>query len=167
VRSTWAPRGQTPILHHHWRRGGNLSIAAFICYHPDGRRVRLLTDHTTGAYNTGKLIHALQRLPALVDHAPVILVWDGLPAHRSIEMKTWLRAQTGWLQVVALPGYAPELDPVEHLWSAVKGKDLANYAAADLAELWRAVRRALARIRRNPALLWSFLAATDLIIPSS
>jgi hypothetical protein len=38
-------------------------------YHPAGRRVRLLTDHTTGAYNTGKLIHALQRLPALLDMA--------------------------------------------------------------------------------------------------
>jgi hypothetical protein len=45
VRTTWAPRGQTPILYHHWRRGDNLSMAAVICYHPDGRRVRLLTDH--------------------------------------------------------------------------------------------------------------------------
>ncbi len=90
MRTTWAPRGQTPILHHHWRRGDNLSIAAFICYHPDGRRVRLLVDHTTGAYNTDTLIHALRRLPALLHGAPVILVWDGLPAHRSTAMKTWL-----------------------------------------------------------------------------
>jgi hypothetical protein len=30
VRTTWAPRGQTPILHHHWRRGETVSIAAFI-----------------------------------------------------------------------------------------------------------------------------------------
>jgi transposase len=167
VRTTWAPRGQTPILHHHYRRGDNLSMAAFICYHPDGRRVRLLTDHTTGAYNTGKLIQALQRLPALVDHAPVILIWDGLPAHRSIDMKTWLTSQTHWLQAVALPGYAPDLNPVEPLWAAVKGKDLANYTATDLADLWQAANRGLRRIRRNATLLWSFLAHTGLNIPIS
>jgi transposase len=79
--------------------------------------VRLLTDHTTGAYNTSKLIAALQRLPALVDHAPVILVWDQLSAHRSTAMKAWLATQTGWLQVVELPGYAPDLNPVEPMWS--------------------------------------------------
>jgi transposase len=148
------------------RRRDNLSVAGFICYHPDGRRVRLLVDHTVGAYHTGTHIAALQRLPALVDGDPVVLVWDQLPAHRSIDMKTWLATQTGWLQVVELPGYAPDLNPVEPMWSAVKGKDLANYAATDMADLWRAARRGLARIRRNPALLWSFLAATGLTIPS-
>ena len=137
------------------------------CYHPDGRRVRLLVDHTAGAYNTSKLIQALQRLPALLDQAPVILIWDGLPAHRSTAMKTWLTSQTHWLHVVALPGYAPDLNPVEPLWSAVKGKDLANYAATDMADLWRTARRALGRIRRNPALLWSFLAATGLTTPTN
>jgi transposase len=142
-------------------------VAGFICYHPDGRRVRLLVGHVVGAYNTYSLIGVLQRLPALLDGDPVILVWDQLPAHHSIDMKTWLTAQTGWLQVVELPGYAPDLNPVEPMWSALKGKDLANYAATDLIDLRRAARRGLARIRRNPALLWSFLAATGLAIPST
>ena len=147
MRTTWAPRGQTPILYHPWRRRDRISVAAFICYHPDGRRVRLLVDHTTGAYNTGKLIRALQRLPTLVDHAPVILIWDGLPAHRSSDMKAWLAGQASWLTVVPLPGYAPELNAVEPLWAAVKGKDLANYAATDLTDLWQAAHRGLQRIR--------------------
>jgi transposase len=72
-------------------------------------------------------------------------------------MNTRLAAQTHWLQVVELPGYAPDLNPVEPMWSALKGKDLAD--------LWRAARRGLTRIRRNHALLWSFLAATGLAIP--
>ena len=167
MRTTWAPRGQTPILYHHWRRPNRISVAAFICYHPDGRRVRLLVDHTTGAYNTGKLITALHRLPTLLDHAPVILIWDGLPAHRSAAMHAWLADQTDWLHVVPLPGYAPELDPVEPLWSAIKGKDLANYAATDLTDLWQAANRGLQRIRRNAAMLWSFLAHTGLTIPGT
>ena len=163
VRTTWAPRGQTPILYHRFRRAG-ISIAGFICYHPDGRRVRLQVGHTPGAYTTATLITALRRLPALVERAPVILVWDRLPAHRSNVMKTWLAAHSDWLQVVELPGYAPDLNPVEPMWSAVKGKDLANYAATDLTDLWRTANRGLRRIRRNPALLWSFLAATGLTV---
>ena len=165
MRTTWAPRGQTPILTHRYRRGDNISVAGFICYRPDRRRVRLLIDHTTGAYRTDTLIEAVRRLPRLLDGAPVILVWDGLSSHHSARMNTWLAEQTYWLQVVRLPGYAPDLNPVEGMWSAIKGKDLANYAATDLADLWRAAHRGLQRIRRNPALLWSFLAATGLTIP--
>jgi transposase len=167
VRTTWAPRGQTPILHHPWRRKDNLSVIGLICYHPDGRRVRLLVSHVVGAYNTSRLIPVLQRLPALVDGDPIILVWDGLGAHHSRQMTDWLADQTHWLQAVRLPGYAPDLNPVEGMWSALKGKDLANYAATDLTDLWGAAHRGLQRIRRNAALLWSFLAHTGLQIPST
>ena len=107
MRTTWAPRGQTPILHHPWRRRDNLSVVGLICYHPDGRRVRLLVGHVVGAYHTNSLIPVLQRLPALVHGDPVILVWDGLSAHRSTDMKAWLAAQTGWLQVIELPATPP------------------------------------------------------------
>jgi hypothetical protein len=51
------------------------------------------------------------------------------------------------------------------MWSALKGHDLANYAATDLTDLWTTARRGLGRIRRNPALLWSFLARAGLTIP--
>jgi transposase len=43
------------------------------------------------------------------------LLWDGLPAHRSHAMGAWLRRQRHWLVVEPLPGYAPELNPVEAL----------------------------------------------------
>jgi transposase len=37
----------------------------------------------------------------------------GLPAHRSKAMGAWLGRQRPWLVVEPLPGYAPELNPVE------------------------------------------------------
>ncbi|WP_420813655.1 transposase [Planosporangium thailandense] len=64
-------------------------------------------------YTTASLIAVLQRLPGLVGGVPVILVGDNLAAHRSRQMNDWLVGQTAWLQVVRLPGYAPELNPVE------------------------------------------------------
>jgi putative transposase len=50
----------------------------------------------------------------------VILVWDGLPAHKSRVMKEYLLQQRTWLTVEALPGYSPKLNPVENLWGKVQ-----------------------------------------------
>ncbi len=64
----------------------------------------------------------------------VILVWDGLPAHKSRVMQGYLWRQRRWLRVERLPGYAPDLNPVEMLWGNIKGQELANRCAEDLDE---------------------------------
>jgi transposase len=53
-------------------------------------------------------------------------VGHGLPAHRSTAMRTWLSTQPSWLVVERLPGYAPELNPAEGLWSNRKAVELAS-----------------------------------------
>jgi hypothetical protein len=86
------------------------------------------------------------------------LVWDGLPAHRNLAMAAWLRRQRSWLVVERLPGYAPELNPVEGLWSSLKGIELANLAADTLAEVTTAAERGIQRLRGTPHhLAYSFL----------
>jgi hypothetical protein len=58
VRATWAPRGQTPVLRHHfaWKR---LSIAGVLAYEPDGSDAHLLFQLRPGAYNDETLIEFL------------------------------------------------------------------------------------------------------------
>ena len=46
----------------------------------------------------------------------IVLIWDGLGAHKSRRMQRFLTAQSAWLQIERLPGDAPELNPVEPLW---------------------------------------------------
>ena len=55
VRATWAPRGQTPVLRHHfaWKR---LSIAGVLAYEPDGSDAHLVFQLRPGAYNQETLI---------------------------------------------------------------------------------------------------------------
>jgi DDE superfamily endonuclease len=86
-----------------------------------------------------------------------ILVWDGLPAHRSKGMRAWLRCQRSWLVVEPLPGYAPELNPVEGLWASLKGVELANLAGDSLEEVTAAAEQGVQRIRGTPHLAFSFL----------
>ncbi len=77
-------------------------------------------------------------------------------------MKQYLLRQRRWLTVERLPGYAPDLNPVETLWGNIKGQKLANRCAEDLTEIKGAVRRGMERIRRSGKLPFSFLKRVGL-----
>jgi transposase len=55
-----------------------------------------------------------------------------------------------------LPGYAPELNPVEYIWGYWKKHELPNLCAKDLVQLGYLGRQALRRMRRRPALVRAF-----------
>lgn len=157
VRRTWAPRGQTPVLIHafNW---GKISVAAALAYRWDGRRCRLYFQTRPGSYGAESLILFLKDLRRHFPGQRVILVWDGLPAHKSCLMKAYLRSQRHWLREERLPGYAPDLNPVETLWSNIKGQELANRCSANLGEAATAVCQGMARVRhRARQLVFSFL----------
>jgi hypothetical protein len=62
-------------------------------------------------------------------------VWNGLPSHRSRFMRAFLARQRSWLVVQRLPGYAPELNPVDGLWSNIKGREFAKRCEVRVAGL--------------------------------
>ena len=134
-----------------------MSVCAAIGYRWDGRRSRLFFQTRKGSYNSETLIAFLQDLKRELRGRPAILVWDGLPAHKSRVMKEYLLRERRWLTVERLPGYAPDLNPVETLWGNVKGQELANRCAEDLEEVDTAVGEGMARVRRSPHLPFSFL----------
>jgi transposase len=156
TRRTWAPRGHTPVIRHHvkWKR---CSMAAALCYGSRGGGAAVAFHHQLDAYNTDTLIQALGGLRRFLGGQKATLLWDGLPAHRSLAMAAWLRRQRSWLVVEPLPGYAPELNPVEALWSSLKGVELANLAADTLKEVTAAAERGIQRIRATHHLAYSFL----------
>jgi transposase len=156
TRRTWAPVGHTPVIRHRfkWKRA---STAAGLCYGSCGGGASLAFHHQPGAYDTQTLIGALGELRAFLGGQKATLVWDGLPAHRSLAMGAWLRRQRSWLVVAPLPGYAPELNPVEGLWANLKGVELANLAAGTLEEVTGAAERGIQRIRSTHWLAFSFL----------
>ena len=46
----------------------------------------------------------------------LLVIWDGLPAHRSRLVQQWVAGQRARLELERLLAYAPELNPVEYLW---------------------------------------------------
>ncbi len=93
----------------------------------------------------------------------MVLVRDGLSAHWSRAMRAWAAGQD-WLTPERSPAYAPELNPVELLWSSLKKRELANLARDHLADVADATEQGIHRINANPRLPWSFLAHTGLTI---
>lgn len=157
VRRTWAPRGQTPVLIHafNW---GKISLAAALAYRWDGKRCRLYFQTRPGSYGPESLIVFLRQLRRHFRGQQVILVWDGLPAHKSRILQAYLKSQRHWLREERLPGYAPDLNPVETLWGNIKGQELANRCSANLAEAATAVSQGMARVRSQAQqLAFSFL----------
>jgi transposase len=158
VRRTWAPKGQTPILRHRMRGRKRISMAGVCCYRPDATDARLAFHLREGAYDTDQLIPIVAALRRLLGGSwPVIVVWDNLPAHTSLAMRTWVAGQHAWLTVEYLPAYAPDLNPVEGLWANLKGVELANRACRSLEELAGAAEQGIGRVRGEPELLSSFL----------
>ena len=103
-----------------------------------------------GSYNTDSLIAVLGELRRFLGGEKATLLWDGLPAHRSRAMRAWLNRQRSWLVVERLPAYAPDLNPVEGLWSSLKAVELANLTSPTLAEVIDHAHRGIERVRGTP-----------------
>jgi len=97
----------------------------------------------------------LSQLRRFLHGQKVTLLWDGLGSHRSRPMPAFLGSQRGWLVAERLPGYAPELNPVEGVWANLKGQEFANYAADSLNDLAQHARSPGCQRGRRAASAWA------------
>ena len=121
---TWGRRGRTPVVAVSGKGSGRVSIAGLVCVRP-GQRSRLIYRIRTHRGRKGeRRSFAEADYAALLDAAhqqlggPIVVIWDNLNTHRSAVMRE-LIASRDWLHVIRLPAYAPELNPVEQVWSQV------------------------------------------------
>ena len=156
VRRTWAPRGQTPVLTHRFRSWNNLSVIGALAYRVGSpQRSRVFLRMHTGAVRSPQIIRFLQHLRRHI-RGPILLLWDGLHAHRSLATQAYLRTHS-WLTVHRLPAYAPDLNPVEAMWSWFKGTVAANLCPEDLEPVRQQLRLGRRRLGRDAERLQGFL----------
>jgi transposase len=90
---------------------------------------------------------------------PVHLVLDSLPAHKTALVKGYVASTNGRLALHFLPGYAPELNPDELVWSHMKRTGVARAPLRKGEKLTDKIEAQLAAIRRMPQLVRSFFKA--------
>lgn len=160
VRKTWAPRGKTPLI----KSAGGWkvrSITGSIICTPSGKKPKLYLRITSGTIRHPEFIRFLKHLRRHV-HKPLILLVDRLSVHKAKAVHKFVRSQRHWLSLEWFPAYAPELNPVEYLWSASKRKDFANACSKTISELKGRIHRSARRIRRKRNILTGFLKASKL-----
>lgn len=94
----------------------------------------------------------------------VLVVWDGGTNHKGPPIREFLR-RFPRLHLERLPAYAPELNPVEQVWSHLKYGLMANWVPRHVKHLDRVVRGHLAELGGKPALVRSLWAGSKLPFP--
>jgi transposase len=84
------------------------------------------------------------------------LIVDGLPAHKKAVVKDYVASTQGKLTLHFLPGYAPDLNPDELVWSHVKRSGVARCPLQKGEKLGPRIHEQLAQIGREPKLVRSF-----------
>jgi transposase len=140
---TYAPVGQTPILHEQLSRD-HLSVMSGITL--EGKLYMLEQERAFKGEDVVRFLkHALRQIPG-----KLLVVWDGSPIHRAKVVKEFLKSgAASQLQLEQLPGYAPELNPDEGIWKHIKYVELKNVCCRSLSELRRELRKAKERLRHK------------------
>lgn len=153
---TYSPRGQTPVVYE-WQSRDHLSVMGGIT--PQGKVYTLTRQEPlTGLHSVAYLEHLLRQT-----RGKLLVIWDGSPIHRRAEVREFLVGSAGRrIHLEALPGYAPELNPVEWAWQHLKHVEMRNLVCVDLEQLHEEFHLAVNRLRQKPHLIRSFFAGAGL-----
>jgi transposase len=153
---TYAPEGLTPVIREKQTRD-HLSVMGAMT--PGGRVYTLVRQESlNGLHCIEFLLHLLR-----VAGDRLLVIWDGSPIHRRVEVKEFVASTRGRVWLEALPGYAPDLNPWdEGGWNYLKNVGMRNIVCRDLEELHQELTLAVGRLRRKPHLVRSFFAQAGL-----
>ena len=161
MRRTWAPCGQTPVLYQRGRHHKKVSAIAALCVAPERDQVRLYFRLHPGRDVDATLAIAFLKALDQELQSNWLLVWDRLNAHRAKQTSAYIET-VPQLRTFFFPSYAPELNPVEYLWSYCKINPLANHAVQEVTDLAVIARSATRSIQRDEDLLRSFIQHSPL-----
>jgi transposase len=147
---SWAPVGQTPVIK---RTGKRFRVNMISAISNAGMlRFRLFV----GSFNGPVFIDFLGRLLRDMGGRKVHLIVDGHPVHRAKLVSAWVGRHAEQIQLHFLPGYSPELNPVELLNHDVKANAAGRRRARSANELRGQLHGYLRWRQRQPEVLVRF-----------
>ncbi len=149
---TWGLRGETPVVH---RPGQRQSISAASALNARGA---FWFCTYQGALDGVRFVELLKQLMRHRKRGLHLIV-DGLPAHKKAVVKDYVQSIGGKLTLHFLPGYAPDLNPDELVWSHVKRTGTARNPLQKGEKLQDRIEAELLAVQRDRPLLRSFFRA--------
>ena len=108
-----------------------------------------------GSIKSPQVVEFLKALQRTIGKK-LLIIWDGLQAHRSKLVRAHVEGQRGRIVLERLPAYAPEMNPVECIWGYLKHHAMPNYCAANFTDLAQRARRNLRSMQRRATLVTAF-----------
>jgi hypothetical protein len=159
LKRSWAPRGKTPTartsLNHHQR----LNLFGALLVSPKLRKIRLSVRSFRCTLRSEHTIAFLKQVLRLVP-GDIVLVWDSHKIHISSPTQEFL-AKHLRVHEYRFPTCAPELNPVEFVWTQI-GEHTASFAPHNMPELCDRVQTGIARTRTSKSRLLACLKTSDL-----
>jgi len=152
--TTWALKGQTPVIEATGARFGLNMMAAIT---PRGQMHFMIVHGTVQA---DQICEFLNRLMCGHDHK-VFLIWDGHPTHKAKKVKECIAAFDGRLEIFLLPPYSPDLNPIEQLWNHTKGNGVGRKVVKGSDQLKTPVINKLRSLQKLPKKIASFFRHPD------
>jgi len=159
VRRTWAPKGQTPA-HYGWDRHDRLSVISALAFDLPSELWQLFFETKVHNLCAEHVVDFLGQI-AQAYSGKIIVVLDLWSTHRKA-MRLLALGLPGKFEAERLPAYAPDLNPVELVWSGAKYADMANSIPEGALDLQKAVRANLSNYAIQHTLLEGFLRHTKL-----
>jgi transposase len=152
--TTWAPKGQTPVIE---ATGARFSLNMVGAIDMRGHLRFMVVKGSVSAEHVcdflTRLMHGAQ--------SPVFLIWDGHPIHRSRAVKECVASFEGRLEVYTLPSYSPELNPAEQVWNNVKNHGIGKKKVFGPDQMKTMVLGALRRLQKLPLTVKGFFRHPD------
>jgi transposase len=143
------------------RHRDKVSTIAAITVAPHRRRLGLCWRTDPEHYIDAAAVVAFLRDLLRRLRGRVIVIWDGGSNHKGPAIRELLR-KFPRLHLERLPGYAPDLNPVEMIWGYLKHGRLANFLPRHVRHLDRVVVDHLSELRGEPALIRSLWSGSKL-----
>lgn len=166
VRRTWARQGHTPVLPSWGRHRDKVSVIAAISVAPRRRCLNLFFHTDPKHYLDAPAIAGFLRVLLQRLRGRVIVLWDGGSNHKGPFVRT-VGADCPRLHLERLPAYAPDLNPVEFVWSYLKHGCMANFIPEEVRHLDQMVQSHLHTLKRSPGLLKQLWKGSKLPFPST
>jgi putative transposase len=164
VRRSWAKIGQPPVIGGDGGHRKKVSVIAGLSVSPRAQRLGLyFATEPDGFFTTDKVIEFLRDLLKHL-RGNVVVVWDRGSNHKGPLVSQFLRRNRR-LTLEQLPPWAPELNPVEDVWSWLKYGELANFVPDDTERLDDEILDRVIALKFDPELMRALWDRSKLPFP--
>lgn len=141
---TWAYRGKKPVAKVHM--GSHRKEVMGAVNLRSGKFIYTIVKKR----GSQTFLDFLKYLKKIYPKRKVYLVCDNGPIHRGKILKPWLEQNASKLELVFLPSYSPQFNPIERLWKQIKQNHFHGVLFQTKPDFDRTLKKALKAFQNHP-----------------